>query len=63
LGELPPASQSTKRKAAISLVIAAAGAIFSAFDLHGWHIYVGLGLTMVAAVYGLMRWKQKYPQT
>jgi hypothetical protein len=30
--------------------------------LHGWHIYVGVGLTLIAAAYGLLRWKQKYPR-
>jgi hypothetical protein len=52
----------TRRKAAISFAVAVAAAIFSAFDLHGWHISVGLGLTLIAAAYGLLRWKQKYPR-
>jgi hypothetical protein len=51
-----------RRKAAISFAIAVAAAIFSALELHGWHIYVGLALTAVAAIYGLTRWKRKYPQ-
>ena len=24
--------------------------------------YVGVGLTLIAAAYGLLRWKQKYPR-
>lgn len=49
-----------KRKAAIAFAIAVASAIFSALELRGWHIYVGLGLTAIAVIYGLTRWKQKY---
>jgi hypothetical protein len=45
LDELPAATSRSRRKAAISFAIAAAAAIFSALDLHGWHIYLGLGLT------------------
>jgi len=56
------APQRSRRKAAISFAIAVAAAIFSAFDFHGWHVYVGLGLTLIAASYGLLRWKQKYPR-
>jgi hypothetical protein len=62
LDELPAATSRTRRKAAISFAIAVAAAIFSAFDLHGWHVYVGLGLTVIAAIYGLTRWQRKYPR-
>jgi hypothetical protein len=62
LDELSVATSRARRKAAISFAIAVAAAIFSALELHGWHIYVGLGLTAIAAVYGLTRWKRKYPQ-
>jgi hypothetical protein len=51
-----------RRKAAVSFAIAVAAAIVSALELHGWHIYVGLGLTVIAAIYGLTRWKRKYLQ-
>lgn len=60
MDELLVATSRARRKAAISLAIAVAAAIFSALELHGWHIYVGLGLTAIAAIYGLTRWKQKY---
>jgi hypothetical protein len=50
-----------RRKAAVSFAIAMAAAIFSALELHGWHIYVWLALTAVAAIYGLTHWKRKYP--
>jgi hypothetical protein len=58
----PVAPQRARRKAAISFAIAVAAAIFSAFDLHGWHIYIGLGLALVVAAYGLLRWRRKYPK-
>jgi hypothetical protein len=60
LNELPVATSRAKRKAAIAFAIAVASAIFSALELHGWHIYVGLGLTAIATIYGLTHWKQKY---
>ena len=57
-----PTPSRTRHQAAISFAVVVAAAIFSALDLHGWHIYVGVGLTLIAAAYGLLRWKQKYPR-
>ncbi|HEY4879554.1 MAG TPA: hypothetical protein VIH97_10550 [Candidatus Acidoferrales bacterium] len=61
MDELRVATSRARRKAAISYAIAMAAAIFSVLELHGWHIYVGLALTAVAAIYGLTHWKRKYP--
>jgi hypothetical protein len=51
----------SRRKAAMSFAGAVAAALVSVLGLHGWHIYIGLGLTLIAALYGLMRWSKKYP--
>ena len=61
MDELRVATSRARRKAAISYAIAMAAAIFSALELHGWHIYVGLALTAVAAIYGLTRWNEDIP--
>jgi hypothetical protein len=52
-----------RRKAAISFAVAVAAAIFSALELHGWHVYVGLALTFTVAAYGLTRWRRKYTKS
>jgi hypothetical protein len=62
LDDLSAAPQRARRKAAVSFAIAIVAALLSVFDLHGWHIYIGLVLTASAALYGLMRWRQKYPR-
>jgi 4-hydroxybenzoate polyprenyltransferase len=61
LDELPAAAGRSRRKAAMSFAGAVAAALVSVLGLHGWHIYIGLGLTLIAALYGLMRWSKKYP--
>lgn len=37
----------TKGKAALLLVLSALGAIASATELHGWHVYLGFAITGV----------------
>jgi hypothetical protein len=53
----PPRS---RRTAAISFAAALFAAVFSALELHGWHIYIGLAVVLITALYGFTRWRQKY---
>ena len=52
--------QLTKGKAALLLVLSALGAIVSATQLHGWHVYLGFAILGVALFMGFMRWNRKY---
>ena len=63
MNQVPPAPelpQAARRKAAISFAVAVLAAIVSVLELNGWHIYIGLGLVLIAAVYGLTRWNRRY---
>ena len=51
--------QLTKGKAALLLVLSAAGAIASATLLHGWHIYLGLAIVGISLFIGFIRWNRK----
>lgn len=44
----------TKGKAALLLALSAVGAIVSAMELHGWHIYVGFAITGVVLLVGFL---------
>ncbi len=50
----------TKGKAALLLVLSALGAIVSATELHGWHVYVGFAIVGVGILIGFLRWNRKY---
>jgi 4-hydroxybenzoate polyprenyltransferase len=52
--------QLTKGKAALLLILSALGAIVSATQLHGWHIYVGFAIVGVGLFIGFTRWNRKY---
>ena len=50
----------TKGKAALLVVVSALIAIVSALGLHGWQVYVGLGVAAVAIFFAFTRWNRKY---
>jgi len=50
----------TKGKAALLLVLSALIAIASATQLHGWHVYAGLGIAGVTIFFAFTRWNRKY---
>ena len=50
----------TKGKAALLLILSAAGAIVSATVLHGWHVYLGFAVVGIALFIGFFRWNRKY---
>jgi hypothetical protein len=50
----------TKGKAALLLVLSAAGAIASATLLHGWHIYLGFAVVGIVLFIGFIRWNRRY---
>jgi hypothetical protein len=52
--------QLTKGKAALLLVLSAAGAIASATLLHGWHIYLGFAVVGIVLFIGFIRWNRRY---
>jgi 4-hydroxybenzoate polyprenyltransferase len=50
----------TKGKAALLLILSAAGAIVSATVLHGWHVYLGFAVVGIALFIAFFRWNRKY---
>jgi membrane protein implicated in regulation of membrane protease activity len=42
--------QRSKNKEILGFVVALLGAAFAALDLHGWHMYMMLGVTAVVAI-------------
>ena len=49
----------TKGKAALLLVLSALGAIASATELHGWHVYLGFAIVGVALLVAFLIWNRK----
>jgi hypothetical protein len=52
--------QLTKGKAALLLMLSAVGAIVSATQLHGWHIYLGFAVVGLGVFIGFVLWNRKY---
>ena len=52
--------QLTKGRAALLLILSAAGAVVSATALHGWHVYLGFAIVAVGLFIGFIRWNRKY---
>ncbi len=50
----------TKGRAALLLALSAAGAIVSATQLQGWHIYLGFAVVGVGLLIGFILWNRKY---
>jgi hypothetical protein len=50
----------TKGRAALLFALSALGAIFSALELHGWHVYLGFAVVGVAILIGFFRWNRKH---
>jgi hypothetical protein len=50
----------TKGKAALLLMLSAVGAIVSATQLHGWHIYLGFAIVGIGVFIGFIHWNRKY---
>jgi hypothetical protein len=50
----------TKGRAALLLMLSAAGAILSATLLHGWHVYLGFAVVGIGLFIGFIRWNRKY---
>jgi hypothetical protein len=44
----------TKGKAALLLILSAAGAVASAKALHGWYVYLGFAIVGVAVLIGFL---------
>jgi hypothetical protein len=49
----------TKGKAALLLVLAAVGAIVSAMELHGWHVYLGFAIVGIGLLVGFLIWNRE----
>lgn len=52
--------QLTKGKAALLLILSAVGAIVSATQLHGWHVYVGFAIVGIGLFIGFILWNRKF---
>lgn len=50
----------TKGRAALLLMLSALGAIVSATQLHGWHIYLGFAVVGIVVFIGFVLWNRKY---
>jgi hypothetical protein len=50
----------TKGKAALLLILSAVGAVVSATQLHGWHVYAGFAVVGAVLFIGFIRWNRKY---
>jgi len=50
----------TKGKAALLVVVSALIAVVSVVELHGWHIYLGLGVAAVAIFVAFLRWNRRF---
>ena len=49
----------TKGKAALLLILSAAGAIVSATVLHGWYVYLGFAIVGIGLLAGFILWNRK----
>ncbi len=49
----------TKGKAALLLILSAIGAIVSARELHGWHVYLGFAIAGIGLLIGFLIWNRK----
>ncbi len=49
----------TKGKGALLLVLSAAGAIVSATELHGWHVYLGFAIVGAGLLIGFLIWNRE----
>jgi len=49
----------TKGKAALLLALSAVGAVASATELQGWHVYLGFAMTGVVLLAGFLIWNRK----
>jgi 4-hydroxybenzoate polyprenyltransferase len=50
----------TKGRAALLLILSALGAVVSATQLHGWHIYLGFAIVGIGLFFGFILWNRKY---
>jgi len=49
----------TKGKAALLLILSAVGAMVSATELHGWHVYLGFAIVGIGLLIGFLIWNHK----
>ena len=49
----------TKGKAALLLILSALGAIVSAKELHGWHVYLGFAIVGAILLIGFLIWNRE----
>jgi protein-S-isoprenylcysteine O-methyltransferase Ste14 len=49
----------TKGKAVLLLVLSAVGAVVSATELHGWHVYLGFAIVGICLLIGFLVWNRE----
>ena len=50
----------SKTKAAILISLSGLAAVISTLELHGWHVYLAMGLVGIGLTIGFIRWSKKY---
>src|SRR6476660_1075427 len=50
----------SKSKAGILIALSGLAAVISALELHGWHVYLAMGLVGIGLAIGFIRWSKKY---
>ena len=50
----------SKSKAVILIALSGLAAVISALELHGWHVYLAMGLVGMGLAIGFIRWSKKY---
>jgi len=48
----------TKGRAALLLILSAVGAVVSAKELHGWHVYLGFAIVGIGLLIGFLLWNR-----
>ncbi len=49
----------TKGRAALLLILSAVGAVVSAKELHGWHVYLGFAIVGIGLLIGFLLWNRE----
>jgi len=50
----------SKSKAVILISLSGLATVLSALELHGWHVYLAMGLVGIGRAIGFIRWSKKY---
>ncbi|MGH9744144.1 MAG: hypothetical protein ACRD51_17525 [Candidatus Acidiferrum sp.] len=57
--EIADKREMSKGRAALLIFVSGLTAVVSALELHGWHVYLALGIVGVGLAIGFLRWSRK----